>query len=265
MRQLIIEKRIEELASRPQYGSRHLVRFGRKIYSQTDEDGIIAEIFNRIGTESKIFVEFGSGDGLENNSMALLCAGWTGLWIEGNEKSCKEIRQGMSQTIQRNQLAVENEFITENNINHLISKNINQKEIDLLSVDIDGNDYHILSSIDCVNPKVIVIEYNAKFAPPILYCMKYNENYVWDGSDATGASLKFLEIHMEEKGYCLVACSISGVNAFFVRKDLLRGMFDGPFTAEEFYEPARYSLIGGWNAGHRSSYGVVENMRGRAN
>ena len=38
-------------------------------------------------------------------------------------------------------------------------------EIDLLSIDIDGNDYHVWKAIDVINPRVVVIEYNAKFTP----------------------------------------------------------------------------------------------------
>src|ERR1700758_747686 len=62
-----------------------LERYGFKVYSQCDEDGIIQEIFNRIGLTSSTFVEFGVGNGLENNTLKLLLEGWSGLWIEGNE------------------------------------------------------------------------------------------------------------------------------------------------------------------------------------
>src|SRR5262245_41373742 len=57
--------------------------FGFKSYSQYDEDGIIEEIFRRIGTTNKRFIEFGVEDGLENNTLKLLLEGWGGLWIEG--------------------------------------------------------------------------------------------------------------------------------------------------------------------------------------
>ena len=60
--------------------------YGFKVYSQNDEDGIIEEIFNRVGTTNKIFIEFGVENGLECNSHYLLFKGWRGLWIDGGNK-----------------------------------------------------------------------------------------------------------------------------------------------------------------------------------
>ena len=64
-----------------------LLRSGFKVWSQNDEDGIIQEIFNRIDTKNKYFVEIGVGDGLENNTLFLLVKGWKGLWVEGSRKN----------------------------------------------------------------------------------------------------------------------------------------------------------------------------------
>ena len=235
-----------------------LVRFGAKVYSQADEDGIIREIFCRIGTTNKRFVEFGIGDGLENNSAALLFEGWQGLWIDASTKSIAAIRKHYARLINDKQLIVVESFITRENINSLVSTSIDDKEIDLLSVDIDGNDFHVLSAITCVNPRVIVLEYNAKFIPPIVFCMQYNEAHYWRGGDCFGASLKFYELKMRERGYSLVGCSLSGANSFFVRNDLLGSKFMEPYTAEHHYQPARYYLTE-MTSGHRSSYDTLVN------
>src|SRR5262245_50034126 len=64
---------------------RRLLKFGFKVFSQNDEDGIIREIFRRIGTRSRRFLEFGVERGLECNSFFLVQQGWTGAWIEGNK------------------------------------------------------------------------------------------------------------------------------------------------------------------------------------
>ncbi|GHT41551.1 hypothetical protein AGMMS49965_11530 [Bacteroidia bacterium] len=113
-------------------------------------------------------------------------------------------------------------------------------EIDMLSVDIDGNDYHVWKSINCINPRVVVAEYNSKFPPPCSYVMEYNENHVWDWSDGAGMSLTAATQLGEELGYQLVGTNLSGVNAFFVRKDLVKeNMFPTPATAENLYNPAR--------------------------
>jgi hypothetical protein len=100
--------------------SAYLERFGYKVFSQNDEDGIISEIFNRIGATNKKFVEFGVGNGLECNSHFLLHKGWNGLWIEGNKKYVKQMKKFFEKPLKTNQLTVLNDFITVENINELI-------------------------------------------------------------------------------------------------------------------------------------------------
>ncbi|MGF1492240.1 MAG: hypothetical protein ACFBSC_07285 [Microcoleaceae cyanobacterium] len=252
--QIPILQEIDRLREHPRYRDpKNLIPFGDKIYSQSDEDGIIREIFNRIGVTNKIFVEFGIGNGLENNTLALLFEEWKGLWIDASTSSVQKIRTYFSRVIENGQLKIVESFITKENINQLISSNFPEKEIDLLSVDIDGNDYHVLNAITCTSPRVVIVEYNAKFSPPVSYCMEYNPTHVWEKDDCFGASLKFFEVNLAKKGYCLVGCNISGVNAFFVRNDLVADQFLEPFTAENHYEPARYYLSG-YFAGHPSTY-----------
>src|SRR5689334_19646631 len=60
-------------------------RFGKKTFSQTDEDGLTFEIVRRLGLEKGTFAEFGVGDGLENNTLSLIAAKWRGFWA-GNEE-----------------------------------------------------------------------------------------------------------------------------------------------------------------------------------
>jgi hypothetical protein len=111
----------------------YLERFGYKVYSQNDEDGIIEEIFNRIGTNNKKFIEFGVENGLESNSHFLLHKDWHGLWIEGSEERVKEIRLIFKSVIDQKRLNIINGFITKENINDLIKSEPNYcGEIDLL-------------------------------------------------------------------------------------------------------------------------------------
>jgi len=254
IQQIPIIQEIERIRGHDRYqDSRSLIPFGDKIYSQSDEDGIIREIFNRIGTTNKTFVEFGVGNGLENNTLALLFEDWHGLWIDASTKSVAKIRQHFAPVIAKGQLQIAQSFITRDNINQLISAHVQLGEIDLLSIDVDGNDFHILNAISCVSPRAIVIEYNAKFTPPVMFCMDYDESHTWQKDDCFGVSLKFLEVHLERKGYTLVGCNISGVNAFFVRQDLVGDRFLPPFTAEHHYEPPRY-YFSGYFAGHPAAY-----------
>jgi hypothetical protein len=254
-----IHDTLDRLQSHPKYrGTKSLIPYGRKVYSQNDEDGILQEIFKRIGIVYGSFVEFGVETGLENNTRGLLHQGWSGLWIESQAERVATMHHAMSRTVSRGQLRIIHSLVTRDNINDLIASCFSQNEIDLLSVDVDGNDYHLVEALTCVRPRVMVIEYNAKFAPPIEYCMAYNPSHVWNGSDNFGVSLKFLELHLRPKGYVLVGCNITGANAFFVRDDLAGDHFQGPFTAEQHYEPARYYLTGIFS-GHVPSFETLEN------
>lgn len=251
---LLLHAELDRLKAEPRHQrEKSLIPFGYKVYSQQDEDGILREIFRRIGVAHKVFVEFGVGNGLENNTLALLFEGWQGLWLEASARHVRAITTHLACVIRTGRLQVVPCFVTKGNIDALISSHIRPGEIDLLSVDIDGNDFHVFSAITCVRPRVVVMEYNAKFPPPVLFCMDYRESYVWQGDDCFGASLKYLEVHLEERGYRLVGCSLSGVNAFFVRSDLAGDRFLQPFSAENHYEPARYYLAR-LSSGHPPSY-----------
>lgn len=99
-----------------------LENYGFKVYSQNDEDGIIREIFKRIGTTNKIFIEFGVQNGLECNSHLLLFYGWRGLWIEGSDEYCNEIHMKFRPVIENGQLQIMNAFVTKENVNELFEK-----------------------------------------------------------------------------------------------------------------------------------------------
>jgi len=217
----------------------YLEPYGFKVYSQNDEDGIITEIFRRIGTTNKRFIEFGVENGIECNSHYLLLKDWTGLWIEANPKAYKKIQQQFKSVIKNGQLKIHNSVVACENINSILQNQNFTGEIDLLCIDIDGNDYHIMKAITTVNPRVIIIEYNALLPPECEWIMKYDPNYCWNYTSIQGASLKSLEKLGKQKGYKLVGTNVAGVNAFFVREDLTKELFPTPATAENLYNPFR--------------------------
>lgn len=229
-----------------------LEAYGYKVYSQNDEDGIIQEIFQRIGTTNKVFVEFGVQDGLESNCHYLLFNDWTGLWLEGDERYVESIRSKFHPVLESEQLKCKCAFITRDNINDLILESGISGEIDLLSIDVDGNDYHIWESIWVIKPRVVIIEYNGKFPPDCNWIMAYNDNHVWDGSDWHGASLKSFELLGKKLGYQLVGTNLTGANAFFVREDLTKNLFYTPATAEALYNPLRLDIV--HKNGHPARY-----------
>ena len=219
---------------------------GFKVYSQSDEDGILEEIFNRIGLTNRIFVEFGCETGLENNTRYLLEQGWSGLWIEGYPEYVTGVRGNFHPWLQAGALQLGTTYVNRRNINDLISAAGIRGEIDLLSVDIDSNDYHVFEAINVINPRVVCLEHNPEFAPGESWIMPYNESYRWDphgGKLDYGASLTAMAELAERKGYRLVGCGLYSANGFFVREDLLQDRFTGPFTAERLFNPMDYDRI----------------------
>lgn len=248
--QIQADKCIEELLASPRYSDpKRLNRWEHKVFSQAGEDGIIAEIFRRIGTTNRVFVELAPGDGLENNTRYLLSSGWSGLWIEANPGRVGEIVKNQSRAIEQGTLRLLHGFVTAENIESLFKKADVPEEFDLLSIDIDRNDYWAWKEIRRYQPRVVVIEYNAIFPPPCEWVVEYAPDAAWDGTSNCGASLAALGDLGASKGYKLVGCNLAGVNACFVRDDLAGENFCSPFTAENHYEPPRYYLTAR-RAGH---------------
>lgn len=225
---------------------RRLIRHGWKAFSQNDEDGLIAEIFARIGEGGRRFVEFGVQHGLECNTVYLLMTGWRGLWLEADAASVADIRSRFRALLAEGRLTLREEFVTAETVDTAISDR-DDGEIDLLSIDIDYNDYWVWKALQ-LRPRVVAIEYNATIRPPLALTVPYDPQRAWDGTSHFGASLSALVKLGREKGYSLVGCCFSGVNAFFVRDDLVGDRFCAPFTAENHYEPPRYFMR--YPAGH---------------
>src|ERR1700760_3776432 len=113
---------------------KRLLRYGFKVYSQCDEDGIIQEIFRRIGSGNQVFVEFGVENGTECNTVKLLVEGWRGLWLDGSEANVAQIRSRYDAYCRNGRLNAIHSFITAENINALIQHGGIAGEIDLLSI-----------------------------------------------------------------------------------------------------------------------------------
>ncbi len=217
--------------------------FGKKVYSQTDEDGIIQEIFRRI-PHTGTFMEIGIQTGIECNTLQLLLQGWRGVWVEGDAKYCQVIASEL-QSSGGNKLKVINSFIDRENIIE-VGKSahdfLKANEIDFFSLDIDGNDYYIMETLlnDRFFPKVVCVEYNAKFEPPAAMKIKYNKSHVWDTSDYMGCSIQSYVDLFANFNYKLVCCNIPGINAFFVRQEFAH-LFEN-YPVDVLYQPYRYYL-----------------------
>lgn len=203
-------------------------------FSQSDEDGISLEILRRIGLNSGFFVEFGVGNGLENNSLILLACNWKGAWFGGEELAFNsEISK---------KLDFKKVWISKDNILSLY--NSIGKNADVISLDLDGNDIYLVEKLlsNKVLPKLFIVEYNAKFPPQVEFKIDYNPSHKWERDDYFGASLKSFNNLFTSYGYKLVCCSLSGANAFFVASECAHLFDDVPKDIEEVYCEPFYFL-----------------------
>ena len=194
-----------------------------KSFSQFGEDGIIQYLINNINIKNKFFVEFGVENYDEANTRFLLeNDNWSGLLIEADKEKVEEIKKDFYWKYNIN---VMNEFITKENINQILNKSQITKEIGLLSIDIDGNDYWIWNEINVIDPAIVVIEYNSRFGPKKNVTIPYDKNFSRSSSKYPniyfGASLVALSNLARKKNYSLVGTNRNGNNAFFVKTDLL--------------------------------------------
>jgi hypothetical protein len=219
--------------------ARDLRAFERKVFSQNGEDGILQEIFHRIGVKTRYFVEFGVESGSECNCARLaLHEGWQGLFMEADSSHFAALRERYRSYpgVYCHQTAV-----TSDNVEQLFAARAVPHTFDVLSIDIDGNDYWVWQAIQNWRPRVVVIEYNASHTPDRRWVMRENNAHRWDGTTYYGASLASLTALGRKKGYALVGTNSTGVNAFFVREELATpDRFPDP-TVFWYYSPPNYA------------------------
>jgi len=221
-------------------------KFEKKIHSQNGEDGILEFIFSLIGTTNKSFIEFGFATRNECNTAYLaIKKGWNGILIDANSEGIKKSKKFFKKNMGKNfnKIKILNYMINCENINKIFLDHRTSFQIDLLSIDIDGNDYWIWKEISSINPRVVVIEYNAHLGKEKALTVNYDPQFNvlekhWSRC-YFGASLNALEKLGKSKGYYLVGCDSKGVNAFFIRNDLKHKEIEEK-TSIECWNPPMY-------------------------
>lgn len=198
-----------------------------RVYSQNGEDGVIARIFEQIGTTNKFCVEFGVG------ALATECCtrrlveqeGWDYLWMD---------RKGNNVGI------IDRVQVTAANVNQLFKQHAVPRELDLLVIDVDGIDYWIWQALK-YQPRVVVIEYNGYLPAHACRTVPNNPSFRHKRTTWYGASLGALIKLGCEKGYTLVYCEANGINAFFISSRIVPLEQAAPL--ETLYRPVRVPVF----------------------
>ncbi len=165
--------------------------------------------------------------------------GWNGVWI-----GAEDLKIHVPEPSQK--LCFERGWVTRDNCVEIMRRGIQTvgaQEVNLVSMDLDGNDFHFVQRIleGGFKPDVFVVEYNAKFPPPIRFSIAYDPAFVWSWGDYFGASLQTFIDLFDSFGFRLVCCNVTGINAFFVHKRHAALFEDVPQDAESLFMPADYN------------------------
>jgi hypothetical protein len=213
-----------------------------QVFSQFGDDGIIQYLVHALPISERTFVDFGVEDYTEANTRFLLVKDkWSGLVLEGSERHIEYIRT--DRIFRLFDLRAEHAFVTAANISDLLEKTGFTGKIGLLSIDVDGVDYWIWKAITCLDPAIVVIEYNANFGSERTITVPYDEKFVRERAHPSrlywGASLKALQELGREKGYKFIGCNANGNNAYFVRNQFAEHPRLATLQAE--YQAASFS------------------------
>ena len=192
----------------------------KKIYSQNGEDGVIEEILNRLADNlDKTCCEFGAWDGMYLSNVYNLIENkdYKALFIEADKNKFKKLNNNFD----GKKIITLNKYVSfegKNKLDQILLENNFNTNFDLLSIDIDGNDYHIFDSLENFKPKIIVIEFNPLIPNEVEFIQK-KDIKINQGSSA----LSFYNL-AKRKNYTLVAAT--EINLFFIHNNYISKVTD---------------------------------------
>ena len=213
-----------------------------RLRSQNEEDGLILALLKAGGLKTRRFVEIGSGSTGGNSATLAIDLGWEGLMIDASRKAVEQLRAAVSSNPA---VTAVRAVVSPDNVNAIIAEHGLAGEVDLLSIDVDSIDYWIFEALTVCSPRIVVLEYNALFGPTLALTLPNEPKPADAPKGYAGASLAALDKLARRKGYRLVLCEETGINAFFLRNDVATGI--PTLTSEAAWRPLlnRHDPLGG--------------------
>ena len=179
--------------------------------SQNGEDGIVEKILEVLDKPTKWCVEFGAWDGiyLSNTYDLIANKGYSGVMIEGSPTKFRELAEKFKNNPSVVPVNAFVGFTESDGLDSILADTPVPEDFDVLSIDIDGNDFHVWAAVTKYRPRVVVIEYNPTIPSPVEFVQPA------DMSVNQGASILSLTKLAKEKNYQLICVTES--NCLFVR------------------------------------------------
>ncbi len=203
---------------------------GFRVFSEYDEDGVIHFLLSVVGTGSRRFVDIGAGDGVHASNCANLAfnLGFHGVFVEADEQSVAngKAMYGAHRDTRRYPPVFVGAFVTAENVDDLLLAAGFDGDVDVLSIDVDGNDYWLWRALECVRPRIVVIETHDEYGLEDVVA-PYDPDYVWHEAppgSLIGASPSAMTKLATDLGYRLVGGNRLGFNAVYLRQDLASGV-----------------------------------------
>jgi opacity protein-like surface antigen len=216
---------------------------GFRVFSQFDEDGILLFLLAVVGRGPGIFVDIGAGDGVTASNCANLALnlGFHGAMVDASAEKVRRAEQFYARHPDTSQYPprCRSAMVTRGNVNSLILELGVKGEIDVLSIDIDGNDYWVWKAIECIQPRIVVVEVHVEFGDRSIV-VPYDDNFTWQSAGSpyyAGASAAAMTKLAADLGYRLVGANRYGFNAFYLRNNLGAGAIPTMNAAELLSHP----------------------------
>ena len=196
------------------HNDKWLLDYAANVHSQAGEDGILGKVLEVIGAPTRWCVEFGAWDGkyLSNTYNLIANHGFSAVMIEGSTKRYQDLAAAFKDNPRVIALNAFVGFTAADGLDTILARTPIPVDFEVLSIDIDGNDYHVWNAVTRYRPRVVVIEYNPTVPNAVDFVqpadMKVNQ----------GASLSAQARLGKSKGYELVA--VTDHNCILVRAEL---------------------------------------------
>jgi hypothetical protein len=205
-----------------------LDQVGFSRFSEFEEDGHLLYLLTLAGSTSRTVVEISSQDGRTCMATNLLVHHrWRGFLFDGDPVFVADGQRFFARHPATRALppVMRAEWFTRDNVNRVLASAGIPGEVDVLSLDIDGNDLYLWSAMT-VRPRILICEFNNAVPSELALTIPYQPDFDYtalppDQALFRSASLAAYAAICKRKGYRLVGTNALGFNAIFLRDDVL--------------------------------------------